>query len=321
MLVDIIAAWIALALVAYTVSGGADFGGGMWDLFAYGPRAAPQRAAIVRAMGPVWEANHVWLIFIIVMVFSAFPHGFAALAHLWFIPGHVVLLGIILRGSGFSFYAHAGKWWSRLFGAMSLLTPLLLGMALGVVADGSIDIHDGTAANASAAWLAPVPLLMGILAVVMCAFLAAVYLANETTGEVREDFRQRACWSLSVLGLIGLGAVGILPFYAPHLADGLSHRHLALTIVAGLAALTTGVALIHRRYRLAQVSAIIFAGFVIAACALAHYPYFVYPHLTLLQVAANHDTLLFLAWTIPIGLALVLPALWWLLRIFKSTPQ
>src|SRR5439155_6331237 len=143
-----------LALTAYTLLAGADFGGGVWDFFARGPRAEEQRHAIARAMGPVWEANHVWIIFLLVILFSGFPIAFSALSVALFIPFHLVLVGIILRGAAFVFRAHGAEEegpqhaWARAFGSASIITPVLLGMCLGAVSAGEIRVVGGqTQAN------------------------------------------------------------------------------------------------------------------------------------------------------------------------------
>jgi cytochrome bd ubiquinol oxidase subunit II len=145
-----LAAGTALAgLMAYAVLGGADFGGGVWDLFATGPRRHAQRQAMALAMGPVWEANHVWLIFVIVVLFTCFPYGYAPLGIALFVPFHLALAGIMLRGAAFVFRAYArsargttgdppASWWGTVFGIASLISPFLLGLAFGVVTGGGV---------------------------------------------------------------------------------------------------------------------------------------------------------------------------------------
>ena len=139
------------AVIAYGVLAGADFGGGIWDILAGGPQRDEQRATIAKAMGPVWEANHVWLIFLIVILFSGFPPAYAALSIGLFVPLHLVLLGITLRGGAFVFRAHGGGRaaslvWGAVFGGASVITPVLLGMSLGAVSAGNLRIHDGVVA-------------------------------------------------------------------------------------------------------------------------------------------------------------------------------
>src|SRR6185503_10846166 len=148
--------WIDLAAfaaicgtIAYALFGGADFGGGVWDLFAFGPRKREQRLAIVKAMGPVWEANHVWLILVVVVLFTAFPKGYAALGIALFLPFHLALLGIMLRGAAFVFRSYQSRradaaadpsWWGAVFGIASLISPVLLGAAFGVITEGAIRV-------------------------------------------------------------------------------------------------------------------------------------------------------------------------------------
>lgn len=140
---------LLLGVILYAVLGGADFGGGIWDLVARGPRRRDQRLAIARAIGPIWEANHVWLIFVIVLTFTIFPPVFAAISTALYIPLSLVLVGITLRGGAFVFraYAHdvatAQERWGRVFAAASAITPVLLGMCAGAVASGDIRIENG----------------------------------------------------------------------------------------------------------------------------------------------------------------------------------
>src|SRR5256885_546583 len=146
---EIVAAVLWLALTAYAVLAGADFGGGVWDMLARGPRAADQRRAVAAAMGPVWEANHVWLIFMITGLFTAFPAAFAALATALYIPFTIALLGIVLRGAAFAFRAHGAEAagsrsaWGAVFGSASIVTPVFLGAALAAAGGGFITAGRG----------------------------------------------------------------------------------------------------------------------------------------------------------------------------------
>jgi cytochrome bd ubiquinol oxidase subunit II len=321
-----------IALVAYAVLGGADFGGGIWDLFATGPRKYAQRDAIAHAMGPVWEANHVWLIFVIVIIFSAFPAAYAALSIALFLPFHLVLLGIILRGAAFVFRAYspqsarttgsdtAGRRWGAVFGAASVLTPLLLGMCLGAVSSGGIVIQDGAVQyDGAPPWLAPVALLMGALALSLCAYLAAVFLANETAGALREDFRTRALLAGTAVVALSAVALPVIRSQAPHLWDGLIGGPATPVLVPGvIAALLSGWWLRQRRYRLARISSVVQIACLLAGWAIAQSPYIIYPGLTLGAAAAPRSTLLFILWSTPFGMALLIPSLWYLFRVFKG---
>ena len=206
-LVYLAAGMALVGLMAYAVLGGADFGGGVWDLFATGPRRHAQRQAIARAMGPVWEANHVWLIFVIVVLFTCFPYGYAPLGIALFVPFHLALAGIMLRGAAFVFRAYAAhggrgdptgdppaSWWGTVFGIASLISPFLLGLAFGVVTGGGVRLDEAGNVRPMTApyWLSPYAVGCGLLALSTCAYLAAVYLVVETGGALREDFRLRA---------------------------------------------------------------------------------------------------------------------------------
>ena len=325
-----------LAVVAYGVLGGADFGGGIWDAFAGGPRKQEQRDAISQAMGPVWEANHVWLIFVIVLLFSAFPPAYAALSVGLFFLFHLVLLGIILRGASFVFRAYSpegsrnvdgdertlgrsGGRWGVVFGVASVITPVLLGMSLGAVSAGGFHVADAVVTLEGIPWLAPVSLAMGAFALALCAYLAATFLAYETRGELQEDFRQRALWAGTVVVALSVLLLPLLAINAPHLWAGLlATRTLPVLGVGLVAALASGWWLRTRRYRAARIAAIGQVGCLLAGWGLAQYPYIIYPDVTIYSAAAPEPTLQFILYSLPLGLALLLPSLWFLFRVFKG---
>src|SRR6267142_812705 len=218
----IIAGVMISALILYALLGGADYGGGVWDLFAFGKRAPAQRALIAQAIGPVWEANHVWLILVIVVLFTAFPPAFAAISTALHIPLTLLLIGIVLRGTTFTFRSHDVKRddvqrrWSLVFSIASTITPVLLGITLGAIASGSIRFENGVVVSGIfSSWLAPFPFAVGLFALTLFAFLAAVYLTLESPNyELQEDFRLRALvagvgvavLALTVFLLAGTGA-------------------------------------------------------------------------------------------------------------------
>lgn len=318
---------VALAAVlAYAVLAGADFGGGIWDLLARGPRAREQRTAIAGAMGPVWEANHVWLIFLIVILFTAFPSAYAALSVALFWPFHLVLAGIVLRGAAFVFRAHgyapagAPLNWGRVFGAASVITPLLLGACLGAISTGAIRVEDGLVTAGSAwAWLAAFPLATGLLALALCAYLAAVYLTLETVGALREDFRRRALGAWLVGGVLSLGTLLLTATEAPRLWQGLTGLPALPVVAAGvLLAPASGLAVWRRRFGSARVLAAGQVVLLLSGWALAQWPYIIYPDMTLVGSAAPPATLGLLLWTLPFGLAVLLPSLWFLFAVFKG---
>ncbi len=333
MSLEIVLGGVGVAgVLAYALLGGADFGGGVWDAFASGPRRAEQRRAIARAMGPVWEANHVWLIFVIVIMFAGFPTAYAALSIALFVPFHLVLLGIILRGAAFVFRAYSPEGarglggdggmlrWGAVFGIASVITPVLLGMCLGAVSAGGLHVTgDTVTAEGGAPWLSPVAIGMGALALALCASLAAVYLANETEGDLREDFRRRALLACGAVIVLAAVLLPLLRAQAPHLLAGLlAARALPVVLAGAVCAMLAGIFLLRRLYRLARAATVVQAGCIVAGWALAQYPFIIYPDVTVMNAAAPAATLRFVLYTLPIGLAILLPSLWLLFRVFKG---
>src|SRR6267378_254934 len=210
---DTLAGVILAALTAYVLLGGADFGGGVWDLLASGPRKARQRDLIAHAIGPVWEANHVWLILAIVLLFTCFPKAFATMAVGLHIPLTLMLIGIVLRGSAFVFQTYGGGG-GRVFATASLVTPVLLGMCVGALASGTVwwGVRDGSFVTSFiGSWLTPFAFAVGVFTLACFAFLAAVYLTLEPKdAQLQEDFRTRAL--VAGLAVVVLAAIGLAVF-------------------------------------------------------------------------------------------------------------
>ncbi|MBX6312841.1 MAG: cytochrome d ubiquinol oxidase subunit II [Isosphaeraceae bacterium] len=325
-----------IGLMAYAVLGGADFGGGVWDLFATGPRRYAQRAAIARAMGPVWEANHVWLIFVIVLLFTCFPYGYAPLGIALFIPFHLALAGIMLRGAAFVFRGYGrrlrgttgtpsgdtqGSWWGIVFGVASLISPFFLGLAFGVVTEGGVrlDRSGNVTLMNSPYWLSPYAVGCGLLALSTCAYLAAVYLVVETEGALREDFRLRAI----VSGTTTAGLALLVLLFAWREADWFFRQLVSPrswpVLAAGLACFAASAwAVFGRRYRLSRVFAAGEIVLLLLGWGLAHQPYLVYPDITLQRAAAPAPTITFMLATLPFGALLLIPSLWLLFHVFKA---
>lgn len=330
MLHDMAALATLVGMLAYVLLGGADFGGGVWDLFANGPRKHQQRLAIQKAMGPVWEANHVWLIFVLVMLFTCFPRGYSAIGIALFIPFHLALLGIMLRGAAFVFRAHLGRTerdltqtstWGVVFGAASLIAPVLLGLAFGVVTEGAIriDANGEVRFTSVAPWLSPYCLGNGLLALSTCAYLAAVYLTNETQGSLREDFRLRAIVSGTttalLAGMVMLFAWREAPWFFGRLV---SARSLPVLLLGMGCFAGSAWAVFTRRFALSRW----FAGgeitLLLLGWGLAQHPYLLYPDVTFQNSAAPATTLTFVLLSLPVGGALLLPSLWFLFSVFKA---
>jgi cytochrome d ubiquinol oxidase subunit II len=326
------AAFMVLGIIAYAVLAGADFGGGVWDLFAAGPRKRDQQNAIAHAMGPVWEANHVWLIFVIVILFTCFPKGFVILTTALFAPLHLALLGIMLRGASFVFRGHGRKkaslpgerlhtpLWRALFGISSVLSPLLLGAAFGSVTSGTITVRDGRLApSGGIAWLSPYAIGCALLALSACAYLAAVFLCKETEGSLREDFRRRAILAGTTTAAL---ALIVLPLAARE-ATWFFHRLLAPAsapiIIAGLTTFALSAwAVFARRYALARIFAAAEITLLLLGWAIAHRPYLIFPDMTLQDAAGPAASIRFVVVASALGMAILLPSLLLLFRVFKS---
>jgi cytochrome d ubiquinol oxidase subunit II len=330
LLVDLSAGAALVGLIAYALLGGADFGGGVWDLFATGPRKHQQRLAIQRAMGPVWEANHVWLIFVIVVLFTCFPYGYAPLGIALFLPFHLALIGIMLRGASFVFRSYQSNSeqaavrtsaWGVVFGVASVISPMLLGAAFGVLTEGQIriDADGGVRLERAAPWLSPYCLGNGLLALITCAYLAAVYLTNETEGELREDFRRRAIVAGTATAVLA-GLVLIFAWFEAHWFLERLFRWTTLpVIVAGLACFAGSAwAVFTRRYNWARFFAASEVALLLLGWGLAQHPYLIYPDMTLVAAAAPDTTLKFLLISLPFGAAALLPSLWFLFTVFKA---
>ena len=325
---------IFVALNAYVLLGGADFGGGVWDLLASGPHRERQRELIAEAMGPVWEANHVWLILAIVLLFTCFPPAFARLGTLLHIPLSLALIGIVLRGSAFTFWRYGGagrddalpRRWAVTFAVASLITPLVLGTTAGAIAAGRLgaagagaggDFYDTYVAP----WLTPFTLAVGLFALVAFAFLAAVYLTLEARDhELAELFRRRALGAgVALFGAAAL-ALALAERDAPRIRDSLllGPWALPLQLATATAALTALAALWYRRWAVARFAAAAQVSCILWGWALGQYPAIIPPDLTIAAAAAPSATLRAVLVALLLGAMVVLPALGYLFRVFKG---
>jgi cytochrome d ubiquinol oxidase subunit II len=318
-----------LSLIAYAVLGGADFGGGIWDFFAFGPLAERQRHLIGQALGPVWEANHVWLIFLIVGLFTAFPLAFSVLSTALIVPFTLALIGIVLRGAAFIFRAHAeeagtlGKVWGRIFSTASIITPFLFGTAAAAVASGQVRVSGGRVqTDLLAGWTTPFALTIGALALTLCAVLAAVNLMieaqNSNDVELVEAFRRRAMIAGAITLVLDAIAFILSPVQAPLLWNGMLNHALPVVIATGLIGVGAAVSLFLRRYRLARVLAFTATAFIFASWGVSQFPYLVPVAVTIQTAASPPFTLLALLIGTSIGMALLLPSLWLLFHVFRG---
>ncbi|HEU0027588.1 MAG TPA: cytochrome d ubiquinol oxidase subunit II [Ktedonobacterales bacterium] len=323
------AVMILLGLIAYATLGGADFGGGVWDLLASGPNKRRERAAIASAIGPVWEANNVWLIFVIVVTWTAFPLVYATVSTALFFPVALALVGIVMRGAAFGFRAHvreatrSATTWGVVFSVTSVVTPFMLGTIAGALATGDIRvIGDTVIVNYWTVWTAPFPLACGAFALSMCATLAATYLTVEAHNEddvaLVAVFQKRAMVAGAVTAAIGLVAALLTYLEAPVLWRGLFGQALPATLLAMGLGLATAVALILSAYRIARVLVAAMVALIFVAWGVAQYPYLVVPDLTLANTASPAITQELTFFSLLIGCALLAPSLYALLRVFKG---
>ena len=308
---------VMVGLMAYAMFGGADFGGGVWTALASGPRAADQREGIFRAMGPVWETNHVWLILIVVTLFTAFPAAFADLFTALLVPLVVALIGIVFRGAAFAFrhYGHfvgtALPATGTVFSVASIITPMSMGMAVGAAAGGHITIEGGAVTSGLwEPWLRPFPIVCGLIAVAMCGFLTANYMTTRATGELLEDFRRRGLAASLVLGALTTVALPIAYWHADafweQVKDPAPIAVMATAVAMGLASL---VVLWRRWYVLAPPVAAATVALVIGGWGAAQYPYLLLPNERIADVAAGDSTLTAFLIALPIGALILIPSL------------
>ena len=321
-----VAAAMFVGVVAYALFGGADFGSGFYDLVAgTGRQAAELRTLIDHSIGPVWEANHVWLIYILVMWWTGFPVAFAAATTTLFIPMMLALAGIVLRGAGFAFRKYAETYeQARLFGIMfagsSLITPFFLGAVAGAVASGRV--RSGGYGDPITSWLNPTSVVGGCLAVTTCAFLAGVFLtADAARGgsiDLAERLRARSLAVGMVTGLIVFAGLYPISGDAPTLSDGLRDRALPLLVAAALAGAITLVLVYRRSYRVARVFAVAAVAAVVTGWGVGEYPWMLVDQLAIGDAAGAPATLTGLLVVVGLAVVLIVPAFGYLLWLTQT---
>jgi cytochrome bd ubiquinol oxidase subunit II len=311
-----VATILIVVIAAYALFGGADFGGGIWDLLAGSTRrgAAP-RDLIDESITPVWEANHVWLVFILVLLWTAFPPAFAAIFSALFVPLSLSLLGIVLRGVGFAFRHTAERLalqqlTGALFAAASLITPFFMGTVVGAIVTGKVPVHP--AGNILGAWTSPTSILTGFLFVAACAYISAAYLVVEARRRRRRDllgyFSRRATAAGVVTGGLAGATWGELSTTSPHVFDRLTGIALPLVAVSAAAGIAVIGMLLLRWYQpvLLRATAAIAVATVVFGWGLAQYPYLLPTSLPL--AAGSAPTASLVAELIVAGLAVLLVA-------------
>ena len=325
MLADLALAVLIIALSAYAVLGGADFGAGFWDLTAGGPlRGARMRGLIKRSMGPVWEANHVWLIVVLVVMWTCFPRAFGPLMETLYVPLFLAGIGIIFRGTAFALRGEAAtiaeaRVLGATFALSSILTPFFLGCAIGAVASGQVPA-DGDPTEPFSAWTNTTSIFVGLMAVASCAYVAAVFLAGDATRAGMPDlaaaFRRRALGAAIVAGGFAIGGLAVVESDAPDLYDGLTSG-AGLVLVIGSALIGAGtVALIWtQRFEVARYTSGLAVGTLIVGWAVAQRPDFLPGEVSFQDAAADDATLIATLVALVLALAVIVPSLWWLFKL------
>ncbi len=303
--------------------------GGIWDLLTFGSRSQDERRLIARAIGPVWEANNVWIIFLIVGLYTAFPSVSAILAVALFIPFSLALIGIVMRGASFAFQSHFSnavvvrEVWGRAFSAASTITPFLFGACAAAVASGQIRVQHGAIPVALVgAWLTPFALTVGAMAVALCSTIAAVYLTVEAErgGDVRlvAYFRKRALIAGAVTAACGLLGLALAPSAAPLLWQGMLDHAIWAVIVTMLIGVGVAAALFYRHYTVARLLIALETGALLGTWGLAQIPYIIPPDVTVSGAASPPTTLGEFLISASVGMVVLLPSLWLLFHVFKG---
>lgn len=331
---------LALSLIAYVLFGGADFGGGVWTLFASGARKARQKEAIAQAIGPIWEANHVWLIFAVVVLFTAFPVAYSKLSVALHVPITLMLLGIVVRGTTFVFkhydtqIEHVQKRWESLFAVSSFVTPIFLGVILGTVASGTLHWDENGVYDSGffEPWMRVFPWLVGVWTLALFAFLAAVYLCVETStlnqgdkekngcADLAEDFRVRALIASGCVNALAIVVLFAAQAQAPILGSALLERPWAWVFegLGGLSGVGCGWALWRRHYVWARTLGALQAVAIVSGFCVSIAPFLIVPQVTISGAAAPTVTLRLLLIVGVLGMGLVIPSLIFLMRVFKG---
>jgi cytochrome bd ubiquinol oxidase subunit II len=318
-LADAPAILILVGIAAYIVLAGADFGAGLWYLLAGpGPKGRPVRNFTYHAMAPVWEANHVWLIFVLVVTWTAYPAAFGSIASTLAAALFVAAVGIIMRGTTYALRSGAAADRESegvtgfIFGASSLLTPFALGAAIGGIASGRVPVGNA-AGDLATSWLNPTSIMTGVLAVATSGYLAAVYLAGDATrsgeAQLARTFQRRALIMGLVAGALAIAGLVVLRSDARALFDDLTSGAGIVAVIASAAAGVVTLALVRaQRYEPARFSAALAVAAIVAGWGIAQSPD-ILPGLTVRAAAAGHSTLVALLISIAAGLIVLLPSL------------
>ena len=324
-LADVLLCLMLVGLAAYAVLGGADFGAGFWQLWGgQGERQRAIREHAHHAMGPVWETNHVWLIFVLVVCWTAFPEAFASITSTLAVPLFIAGVGIILRGTAYALRSgtETAREQRRIevaFAVSSVLTPFALGTVIGGIASGRVPVGNAEG-DLATSWLNSTSIFIGVLSVASAAYLAAVYLAADAVRVGRPDlvaaFRTRALAMGVVAGVLALAGLGIVYDDARDIWDGLTGGWgLAAVLVSAAGGLATLAFVYRSSFGAARISASVAVAAIVAGWALAQRPRFL-TGLTVEEAAASHSALVATLVGVAIGALLLVPSLVLLFRLF-----
>lgn len=326
---ELIICGILLATITlYAIMGGADFGAGVWEFNTALRASEKEREQLYRAIGPVWEANHVWLLFALVMMFSAFPIAFAAISRALWIPLLLALLGIFARGIGFAFrkYAAGAVRQQAVFGAVfafaSTSTPFFFGACAGAIASG-IPVTDRGhfTGDHIAVWTRPLPIFCAFFAVGLCSYIAAVFMCRESENDrdeqLSELWRRRALKMGVILGVFSTGGLVLVAREAPELWTGFQSSGLPFVLTSGAAGLLSMLFVWKSRFVPAAVAASITVATVTLGWGAAQYPVLIPPNLTIASTKAPDSILWAMTIAIAGGAVVLVPSLGWLLFLFK----
>jgi cytochrome d ubiquinol oxidase subunit II len=314
------------SLTIYAITGGADYGGGVLELFASGPRADKQREVVEHAIGPIWESNHVWLILVIVMLFCGFPEVYATIMTSLFVPVVLMLIGIVLRGSAFSFRSYGAgggemqRIWGRVFAVASLITPYLLGVIIAAIASGQIPENPHVIGDFVFPWLTPFCMSVGLFTLMLFSYLAATYATLEPADPaVSDDFRLRAIGFAFAAGVMAAEVLLLSRTGAPRIWRGLVDRAWTWPLIWLTSGLALGAlfCLWTRRYQIARICAAGQVALIIWGWAFAQFPVMVEPSLTIYNASAPPITLRLLAIALAVGVVVLLPSFGYLMLTFK----
>ncbi len=314
----------------YALLGGADFGGGVWEFNTALRAPEKERALIYRAIGPVWEANHVWLIFVLVGLFAGFPTAFAAICRALWVPLLLALTGIVFRGVGFAFRSYASDsvrekvLWGAVFAFASTAAPFFLGAAAGAILSGRLEAttDGGYSGDHLTGWISPLSVFSAFFGVGICAYLASVYMTREAhiagDAALKERWRLRAMATGLWMGALSAAGLGLMAADAPHLWEGFKARAWPLIGGSAAAGCFSLWALWRSRFTVAALGAAATVASVVIGGGLALYPALVPPQVTVESARAPREVLWALVASVAVGAVILIPSLVLLFRLFKG---